>query len=98
MKILISTLFMALLSPVVVASSDLAQKKGCMACHAVDRKVLGPSFRDVAQKYQKSGPEVMVRSIREGGSGRWGAVPMPAQPNVTAAEADALARWIATVK
>ena len=97
MKILISTLIMAMSVP-ALASADLAQKKGCMACHAVDRKVLGPAFRDVAAKYAGRDSAIMERSIREGGSGRWGAVPMPAQPQVTAAEAQALARWISSVK
>jgi cytochrome c len=97
MKILISTLIMAVSVP-VLASADLAQKKGCMACHAVDRKVLGPAFRDVATKYAGRDLAIMERSIREGGSGRWGPVPMPAQPQVTATEAQALARWISTVK
>ena len=97
MKILIPIVIMAVAVP-AMASSDLAQKKGCMACHAVDRKVLGPAFRDVAAKYAGRDSAIMERSIREGGSGRWGAVPMPAQPQVTAAEAQDLARWISSVK
>ena len=97
MKILIPIVIMAVTAP-ALASADLAQKKGCMACHAVDRKVLGPAFRDVAAKYSGRDTSMMERSIREGGSGRWGPVPMPAQPQVTAAEAQALARWISSVK
>lgn len=90
-------MLMAVTTP-VLSSADLAQKKGCMACHAVDKRVLGPSFREVAKKYAGANTAEIERSIREGGSGRWGPVPMPAQPHVTAAEAQALARWIAAVK
>ena len=76
------------------ASQDLATKRGCMACHAVDRKVVGPSFRDVSRKYQNQSPDTVATSIRLGGSGRWGAMPMPPQPQVTEAESRALAQWI----
>jgi cytochrome c len=97
MKILIFVMIM-MLSGQIIASPELAQKKGCMNCHAVDRKILGPAFRDIAAKYSGQDLSGIERSIREGGSGRWGQVPMPAQPHVTTAEAQTLARWIFTVK
>jgi cytochrome c len=82
------------------ASADLAQKKNCMACHATDKKLIGPSYKDVAAKYagQKDAADKLAQKIQKGGSGVWGAVPMPANPQVSEAEAKQLAAWVLTVK
>jgi cytochrome c len=82
------------------ASADLAQKKNCMACHATDKKLIGPAYKDVAAKYagQKDAADKLADKIVKGGSGVWGAVPMPANPQVTPAEAKQLAAWLLTVK
>ena len=82
------------------AQQDLAQKKNCMSCHAVDKKVLGPSYKDVAQKYagQKDAVDKLAAKVIKGGSGVWGAVPMPANPQVNEAEAKQLVTWIMTLK
>lgn len=74
----------------------LAAAKNCMACHQVDSRRVGPPFASVASRY---GPgsgltDYLAKTIREGGRGRWGAVPMPAQPRVSEAEAVELAKWI----
>jgi cytochrome c len=71
------------------ANPELAQKKNCMACHAVASKVIGPAYKAVAKLSQK---------VIKGGSGVWGAVPMPANPQVSEAEAKQLVQWILTVK
>ncbi len=78
------------------ANADLAQKKNCLACHATDKKVIGPSYKDVAAKYagQKDAADKLAQKILKGGSGVWGAVPMPANPQVNDAEAKALAAWV----
>jgi cytochrome c len=78
------------------ASLDLATKNACMACHAVDKKVLGPSYLDVAKKYEKEKDAVskLAASIKTGGSGKWGPVPMPAQAALSDADAKTLATWI----
>jgi cytochrome c len=81
------------------ASADLAKAKNCMACHAIDKKVLGPAFRDVAAKYkgQKDAETRLVTSITKGSTGVWGAMAMP--PNgVSAAEAQSLAKWVLAQK
>src|SRR4051812_10368120 len=90
----------ALSSTPAFANADLAQKKSCMACHAVDKKVLGPAYKDVAAKYagQKDAADKLALKIMKGGAGVWGAVPMPANPQVTAAEAKQLATWVLTLK
>jgi cytochrome c len=82
------------------ASADLAQKKACMACHAVDKKLVGPAYKDVAAKYagQKDAAAKLAEKIQKGGSGVWGAVPMPANPGVNPAEAKQLADWVMTQK
>lgn len=78
------------------ANLALAQKNACMACHSVDKKVLGPAYKDIATKYkgQKDAEAIVIGNIREGGSGKWGAIPMPAQNNLSDDDAKALAKWI----
>lgn len=78
------------------ASQQLAQSNACLACHAPDKKLVGPSYRDVAKKYagQADAAGKLAASIRKGGSGTWGAVPMPAQPNLSEADALKLAQWV----
>jgi cytochrome c len=82
------------------ASPELAQKKNCMACHQVDKKVVGPAYKDVAAKYagQKDAADKLAQKIVKGGSGVWGAVPMPANPQVSEAEAKQLVQWVLTQK
>ena len=78
------------------AQADLAKQKNCLACHAVDKKLVGPSYKDVAAKYKndKNAPAALAKKIREGGVGVWGQVPMPANPQVTEQEAASLAKWV----
>jgi cytochrome c len=98
--ILGGTLAAALVSMPALASADLAQKKNCMACHAVDKKLIGPGYKEVAAKYggQKDAADKLAQKILKGGSGVWGQVPMPANPQVTEAEAKQLAAWVLTVR
>src|ERR1700712_3850464 len=82
------------------AQLDLAQKKNCMACHSVDKKVLGPAYKDVAAKYagQKDAVATLTNKVLKGGAGVWGNIPMPANSQVTEAEAKQLVEWILTLK
>lgn len=85
----------------VSASPELAQQKTCMACHAQDRKIVGPSYKEVAAKYagQKDAAVAMIaEKIMKGGVGVWGPVPMPANPKVSPTEARQLAVWILGAK
>jgi cytochrome c len=90
----------ALASAPAFANADLAQKKNCLACHAVDKKVVGPSYKEVAAKYagQKDAVDKLSAKVMKGGSGTWGQVPMPANPQVNDAEAKQLVQWILTQK
>lgn len=83
-----------------LASADLAKKKNCMACHAVEQKVIGPSYKDVAAKYagDATAAAKLAEKIQKGGAGVWGQIPMPANPQVSAAEAKALAAWVLSQK
>jgi len=80
----------------VRANADLAEKKNCMACHAVDKKLVGPSYKDVAAKYagQKDAADKLTVKVMKGGAGVWGPVPMPANPQVSEAEAKLLVQWV----
>jgi cytochrome c len=101
---LVSALFV--IGNVEAASLDTAsaeammKKDGCAACHAVDKKVIGPSYQEVAAKYKgdKDAAAKLIKKVKEGGSGVWGQIPMP--PNATTPDADvkALVDWILTLK
>lgn len=102
-RILVSMLFgAATLLGAAPAFADLAlaTSKNCMACHAVDKKLVGPSYKDVAAKYKSDKGAVDKLAIKtiKGGGGVWGAVPMPANPQVSEAEAKKLVAWILSQK
>jgi cytochrome c len=82
------------------AGLDLAKAKNCMACHSVASKVVGPAYKDVAAKYagQKDAEAKLVAKVMKGGSGVWGAIPMPANTQVNEAEAHTLVKWVLSQK
>lgn len=90
----------AFLSQAAMANADLAKAKNCMACHAVANKLVGPAYKDVAAKYagQKDAEAKLATKVMKGGSGVWGAIPMPANPQVSEAEAHTLVKWILAQK
>jgi cytochrome c len=98
MKALIALLAVAAVSP-AFASAELAKSKNCLACHATDKKLVGPSYKDVAAKYagDKTAVAKLAEKIQKGGVGTWGQIPMPAN-QVTPDEAKQLAAWVLTVK
>ncbi|MFB0898787.1 MAG: c-type cytochrome [Polaromonas sp.] len=99
--LLVPTLLAGLLaSAPALADMKLASSKNCMACHAAAVKLVGPSFKSIAEKYagQKDAADKLAIKIIKGGSGVWGPVPMPANPQVSAADAKKLATWVLTTK
>ncbi|MCY7314336.1 MAG: c-type cytochrome [Rubrivivax sp.] len=99
--LVLSALAVLLPSSAALADVDeLYKTKNCFACHRIDRNHLGPPFKTIAAKYvDDKGAEVrLAQKIREGGVGVWGPVLMPAQPQVTEAEAATLSRWILDLK
>lgn len=98
---MIKSVLIALVAAVSVtapafADQALATSKNCMACHAIDKKLVGPAYKDVAKKYagQKDAAAKLATKVMKGGSGVWGAVPMPANTQVNDAEAKKLVTWI----
>jgi cytochrome c len=79
------------------ANEALAKQSGCLACHGIDKKVLGPSLKDIAAKYKgdKSAEAKLVTKVKVGGSGVWGPMPMPANsPQVKDADIQTIVKWI----
>ena len=101
-RIVMTIATLAAVTAVAPAMADeaMAKAKNCMACHAVDKKLVGPAYKDVAAKYGKEAGAVdkLAAKIQKGGSGVWGAVPMPPNANVSPVEAKALATWILSLK
>ena len=98
--LMVSLVLSSLASAGAMANADLAKAKNCMACHAVATKLVGPAYKDVAAKYagQKDAENKLVDKVMKGGSGSWGAVPMPANPQVSEAEARTLVKWVLSLK
>ena len=77
-------------------AKKLIKKNGCLACHSVKLKVFGPSFIDIANKYENniSNQQILAQKIKKGGSGNWGNIPMMSHPNITNDELNLMVRWI----
>lgn len=76
------------------AEKDLATKSGCMACHAVDKKLVGPAYQEVAKKYKASDEAMLFEKVRKGGKGVWGPIPMPPNTAVKDDDLKSLIKWI----
>ncbi len=91
----------ALVLPASAADETaLAQKSGCLACHSVDKKIVGPAYKDVAAKYRgdKGAEAKLVKKVKDGGSGVWGAIPMPPNTQVSDANIKKLVDWVLSLK
>ena len=80
--------------------AELAKKYACLACHAVDKKLVGPSYKDVAAKYKgdKTAEAKLIDKVKKGGTGTWGQVPMPPNPTVKDEDLKALVQWVLSQK
>jgi len=87
-----------LVSPTIYASEDLIKKYGCVACHNVEKKIVGPAFKDISAKYKSLSyaETYLADKIRNGAQGTWGGIPMPAQKQVIVTDAQEIAKWILT--
>jgi cytochrome c len=83
---------------VAAASEELAKKSGCAACHAMDKKMVGPSYKDIQAKYKatKNAESMLAGKIKNGSSGVWGAIPMAPTAGLSDADAQTLAKWVMT--
>ena len=79
---------------------DLAKNSGCLACHSIDKKLVGPAYKDIANKYRgdKSAPAKLVKKVKEGGKGVWGDIPMTPNTHVKDADIATIVNWILTLK
>ena len=82
------------------ANEKLAQSSGCMACHGIDKKVVGPGFKEIAAKYRsdKAAEGILAKKVKAGGSGNWGATPMPPNAHVKDDDIKTLVQWILALK
>lgn len=87
---------LAFLSSPSMANKDLATKSGCMTCHQLDKKLVGPSYHDVGAKYkgQADAVKMLTAKVKAGGKDVWGPIPMPPNPKVNDADIDILVKWI----
>jgi len=83
-----------------LANEELAKKNACTACHAVDKKIVGPAFKEVAAKYRndKTAEAMLVKKVKEGGVGVWGQVPMPPNSTVSDKDIQTLVKWVLSLK
>jgi cytochrome c len=93
---LLGLLALTLIATPAHASEALAEKHACLNCHEVGKKLGGPAFNAVAQRYrgQADAEQALLKKIAEGGTGVWGAVPMPPMPQVPAQDSRTLVSWI----
>ena len=81
-------------------AAKLAQEKACLACHQIDKKLVGPGYKEIAKKYtgNKTAEATLIKKVREGGTGVWGQIPMPPNTGVNDKEAQILVKWILSQK
>jgi len=100
-KMLLAALLLGSVAAPAMANLALAQKDNCLSCHAVDHKVVGPAYKDVAKKYagDKGAEAKLIAKVKAGGSGVWGPIPMPPNPPaVSDADIKTLVKWVLSLK
>ncbi|CUB05813.1 c-type cytochrome [Tepidiphilus thermophilus] len=93
-----AALFLAGPALAATEGETLMKTKGCVACHAVDKKLVGPAYKDVAKKYTEADVPKLVEKVKKGGVGVWGQVPMPPNAQVADEDIEKIVRWILTLK
>ncbi|MGB9130536.1 MAG: c-type cytochrome [Thiobacillus sp.] len=101
-KLMMTAASAALLALSGAASADqaLAQKSACMSCHGIDKKIVGPAFKEIAKKYagDKTAHDTLVAKVKTGGKGVWGPIPMPPSPQVKPEDASKIIEWVLSLK
>ena len=100
MKMLGLLLATAVVATPALANEELAKKNACTACHSIDKKLVGPAYKEVAAKYKgdAKAAAMLEEKVKKGGSGVWGQVPMPANSSVKDEDVKALVKWILSLK
>jgi len=90
----------AVMATPALANEELAKKNACTACHAIDKKLVGPAYKEVAKKYKgdAKAEAMLVEKVKKGGTGVWGQVPMPPNASVKDEDIKTLVKWILTLK
>ena len=96
----LTALALAAAAAPALASEDLAKKHACTACHAIDKKLVGPAYKDVAAKYRgdAKAEAALADKVKKGSVGTWGQVPMPPNAGVPDADVKALVKWVLSLK
>ena len=97
---IVSAVALALAALPSLANEELARKSGCLACHAIDKRIVGPSYKEVAAKYKsdKDAAAKLFKKVKEGGAGVWGQVPMPPNSTVKDEDIKTLVKWVLSQK
>lgn len=97
---LLAALGLAVAATPALADEALAKKSACTACHAIDKKLVGPAYKEVAKKYagNKGAEAMLFDKVKKGGKGTWGEVPMPPNPNVKDEDVKTLIKWVLSLK
>ena len=97
---ILSTLTLTLAAAPALANLELATKSGCTACHAVDKKIVGPAYKEVAAKYKgdAKAEAMLIDKVKKGGVGAWGQVPMPPNSHVKDDDIKTLVKWVLSQK
>lgn len=103
MKLMMTAASAALLLSGVASADDaqaLAQKNACMACHGIDKKIVGPAFKEVAKKYagDKTAKDRLAAKVKTGGKDVWGPIPMPPNPAVKSEDVSKIVDWVLSLK
>lgn len=80
----------------VAKAQEIAQKNACMGCHGIDKKIVGPAYKDIAAKYKgdKTAAAALAKKVKQGGSGAWGPVPMPANAAISDGDLKVVIDWV----
>ena len=99
-RIVLALLATAVAATPALANEELAKKSGCLACHAADKKIVGPSYKEVAAKYKgdAKAEAMLIDKVKKGGVGTWGQIPMPANAAVKDEDIKALVKWVLSQK
>ena len=98
--LVLASLGLAIAALPAAANEELAKKNACTACHSIDKKLVGPAYKDVAAKYAKDpkAEAMLVEKVKKGGSGTWGQIPMPPNSQVKDEDIKTLVKWVLSLK
>ena len=98
--LVLATLGLAMAAAPALANEELAKKNACTACHSIDKKLVGPAYKDVAKKYagNAKAEAMLIEKVKKGGTGVWGQIPMPPNANVKDEDVKTLVKWVLSLK